>query len=254
MTLSPICKAVFTASLLLLTGACATTSQNNGDANDPWEGMNRATYGFNKAIDKAIYRPITGAYLAVVPEIPRKGVSNAMRNLRDPWVFVNDILQFKFKRAGETLGRFIVNSTIGVGGLFKVSEKMGIPYHSEDLGQTLAVWGVGDGPYFMIPFVGPSNGRDTVGFVTYFFADPTYFAIKETDVKGLNLIRTGIDALDARADAHQTLENLYNDPEGYELMRSAYRQSRNYKIHDGNPPQEDSDIFDDLEDEDESKE
>jgi len=254
MTLSPIFKAIFVASFLLFTGACATTSQNTDETYDPWEGMNRATYSFNKTFDKAIYKPIASAYLAVVPEVPRKGVSNAMRNLRDPWVFVNDILQLKFKRAGTTLGRFIVNSTIGIGGLFKASDKMGIPYHSEDFGQTMATWGVGDGPYFIIPFIGPSNGRDTAGFAAFIFADPVYIGIAKANVEGLNLTRTGVDALDARARAHKTLNDLYDDPEGYELMRSAYRQSRYYKIHDGNPPEEDGDIFDDLEDEEDESE
>ena len=251
MTPSPVFKAVFTAALMLLTGACATTSQNSDETYDPWEGMNRATYKFNKAVDKAIYKPVTKVYKTVLPKTPRKGISNAMRNLRDPWVFVNDILQFKFKRAGTTLGRFIVNSTIGIGGLFKASDKMGIPYHSEDLGQTLATWGVGDGPYFIIPFIGPSNGRDTVGFVTYIFADPVYIGIAKLNEKGMNLTRTGIDALDARVRADQTLEDLYSDPDGYELMRSAYRQNRRYKIYDGDPPEEDEDLFDELEDEEE---
>lgn len=246
---SPAFKALFAVALLLLTSACATTSQNGIDeTHDPLEGLNRATYGFNKAVDKALYKPVTSAYIAVVPEVPRKGVSNVVRNLREPWTFVNDILQLKFKRAGRTLGRFVVNSAFGVGGLFQVSEKMNIPFHSEDLGQTFAVWGVTDTPYFIIPFVGPSSVADTVGFGTYVFADPVTIGISKLHVQGLNLTRTGIDALDARARGHDIINSVYDDPDGYELMRSSYRQFRNYEIHDGNPPEEDSDIFDDLED------
>lgn len=114
MKYMPILKTFFTAAVMLMTGACATTSQNDLEGtNDPWEGMNRATYKFNKAVDKAVYKPVTTVYQAVVPKVPRQGVSNAMRNLRAPWVFVNDLLQFKFKRAGTTLSRFLVDSTIG---------------------------------------------------------------------------------------------------------------------------------------------
>jgi len=252
MTHSPFLKIVFVAASVLLTGACATTGQNGiDDVNDPWEGMNRATYKFNKAIDKTIYKPVTTVYQTVVPKVPRQGVSNAMRNLRAPWVFVNDILQFKFKRAGTTLGRFLVDSTIGIGGLFKPSEKMGIPFHSEDLGQTFATWGIGSGPYFIIPFVGPSNGRDAIGFGTYIFADPVTIGISKLDVKGLNLTRTGVDALDFRSRTNKIINSTYDDPDGYELMRSAYRQQRKYLVHDGNPPDEDGDLFDDLEDEEE---
>lgn len=252
MTPSPFFKALFAASFLLFTGACATTGQNDVDGTgDPWEGMNRATYKFNKAVDKAIYKPVTAVYQTVVPKVPRQGVSNAMRNLRAPWVFVNDLLQLKFKRAGTTLGRFLVDSTIGIGGLFKASEKMGIPFHSEDLGQTLATWGIGSGPYFIIPFVGPSNGRDALGFAAYVFYDPVTLSISELNVKGLNLTRTGVDALDFRSRTNKIINATYDDPDGYELMRSAYRQQRRYEVHDGNPPEEDTDLFDDLYDEEE---
>jgi len=254
MIQSPFFKAIFVATLVLLTGACATTSQNDPDGmNDPLEGYNRGAYKFNKAVDQNLYKPVAGAYRTVVPEVPRKGVSNVMRNLREPWTFVNDILQLKFKRAGVTLGRFVVNSAFGVGGLFKVSEKMDIPYHSEDLGQTFAVWGIKDTPYFIIPFIGPSNVADTVGFGTYIFADPVTIGISKLQISGLNLTRTGIDALDARVHAHDVINSLYDDPDGYELMRSGYRQRRLYEIHDGNPPSEDDDIFDDLEDEEEAE-
>ncbi|MCK0070661.1 MlaA family lipoprotein [Kordiimonas laminariae] len=246
-------KKLAAAALIALTSACAST-QGTTDPNDPWEGYNRAAYGFNKAVDQNIYRPVASVYQTVIPEPPRQGISNIMRNLREPWVLVNDILQFKFKRAGTTLSRLVVNTTIGLGGIFKISESMGIPYHSEDLGQTLAAWGVGDGPYFIIPFVGPSNGRDAIGFGTYVFADPVTIGIAKLNVKGLNLTRTGVDALDQRARAHNVINSIYEDENGYELMRSAYRQNRLFEIHDGNPPSEDDDLFDELEDDETSDE
>jgi len=254
MTQNPFFKALFAATFVFFLSACATTSPNSTDEEyDPWEKMNRATYKFNKAIDKAIYNPVTKTYRAVVPEVPRQGVSNVVRNLREPWILVNDILQLKFKRAARTLSRFVINSSIGMGGLFKVSEKMDIPYHSEDLGQTMATWGVGDGPYFIIPFIGPSSTRDTTGFAAFIFADPVTIGISKTNIKGLNLTRTGVDALDARSRAHDLINSVYDDPDGYELMRSSYRQKRIFDIHDGNPPEADADIFDDLEDEEEAE-
>ncbi|MFC3053150.1 MlaA family lipoprotein [Kordiimonas pumila] len=243
-----ITKTFILAACLLL-GACASTRQQSDiQANDPLEPMNRATYAFNKAIDQNLYQPITDIYQAVLPETPRQGVSNAMRNLREPWVFINDILQLKFKRAGQTLSRFVINSTLGIGGLFKVSDDMGIKYHSEDFGQTLAVWGVGDGPYLIIPFVGPSSGRDFAGFTASFFGDPVTLVIADMDEKGLNLTRTGVDALDARSRLNRTIQDTYRDPDGYVLMRSAFRQNRRYEIYDGNAPNSEADdIFDELE-------
>lgn len=240
-----------TASTLLLTAACASTSNNTDpETYDPLEGMNRATHSFNQGVDKVLIRPFTAGYRAVVPEAPRQGLANAMRNLREPWTFVNDILQFKFLRAGKTLGRFVVNSTIGVGGLFKASDSMGIEHHSEDLGQTLAVWGIGDAPYLVLPFIGPSNGRDAIGFATYVFADPVTIGIGKLDEKGMNLARTGLDALTLRERNYEAFNSVLDDPDSYELMRSAYRQRRIFEIYDGNPPEEDSDIFDDLEEDD----
>ncbi len=245
-------KALVASTFMLLTSACASTSPNAAyEIADPWENMNRSIYAFNKGVDKTLYKPVAGAYRAVVPKIPRKGVSNAMRNLREPWTFVNDILQLKFKRAGTTLSRFVVNTAFGVGGLFDVSKQMDIPFHSEDLGQTFASWGLGNGPYFIIPFVGPASTSDAIGFAAFVIADPVTLGISRTNVRGLNLTRTGVEALDLRALNHKVLNSLYDDPEGYELMRSSYRQSRRFELYDGNPPEEDGDIFDDLEDEDE---
>lgn len=244
-------KAVLAVLLMLITTACSTTGIKTDPDYDPWEGMNRNIYAFNKGVDQTIYKPVASGYNTVVPKPARDGISNAMLNLREPWTFVNDILQLKFKRAIRTLGRFTINSTIGIGGLFKVSDDMGIPHHSEDLGQTLAIWGIDESPYFIIPFVGPSTAVDTIGFTTYIFYDPVSLTINEVTDSYWNWVRTGMDALDARAAGHDIINDIYTDPNGYELMRSSYRQLRLYEIHDGNPPSLDDDIFDDLEDEEE---
>ncbi len=240
------------AASLLFTAACASTNQNNPEEiHDPLEGLNRATHSFNQGVDKVLIRPFTAGYRAVLPEAPRQGIANAMRNLREPWTFVNDILQFKFLRAGKTLGRFVINSTFGVGGLLKASDSMGIEHHSEDLGQTFAVWGIGESPFIVLPFLGPSNGSSTIGLGAYIFLDPVTLGINELEVKGLNLARTGVDALTLRERNFETINGTLDDPDSYELMRSAYRQYRRFEIFDGNPPQSDEDIFDDLEEDSE---
>jgi len=249
MTEAPAFKVILSAGLMLLTGACASTGHNGTADNDPLEPMNRATFAFTRAIDRAVLDPVVHVYTKTVPKAPRQGISNMMRNLREPWVFVNDILQFKFKKAGQTLGRFVLNSSFGLGGLLKVSDDVGIPYESEDLGQTLATWGVGDGPYLVLPFLGPSNLRDTTGLVTYFFYDPTGTVLEDEGGKALSYTRTGIDVFDARVRFDSTVDNLYKEDDPYVIARSVYRQNRRFEIHDGNPPPREEDLFDDIEDE-----
>ncbi|MCJ9429381.1 MlaA family lipoprotein [Kordiimonas marina] len=248
MTEAPSLKAILSAALMLLTSACASTAHNGTDVSDPLEPMNRATFAFNRAIDRAVIDPVVHAYTKTVPKAPRQGISNVMRNLREPWVFVNDILQFKFKKAGQTLGRFVLNSSFGLAGLLKVSDDVGIPYQSEDLGQTLATWGVGDGPYLVLPFLGPSNLRDTTGLVGYFLYDPTGNALEDEGGKALSYTRTGIDFFDARVRYDSALDGLYKEDDPYVVARSVYQQNRRFEIHDGNPPAREQDLFDDLED------
>lgn len=244
-------KNLFVCLALLGLSACASTppAQLSDPVNDPYEKTNRAIFEFNTAVDKAAIRPVSSAYRAVVPKPARQGVSNIMRNLREPWVLVNDILQGKLDRAGNTLGRFLVNSTIGIAGLFKVSDSMGIPYHSEDFGQTLASWGIGQGKYMVIPFLGPSSGRDFAGFGVGFFADPTDIAIDKLDEKGAQLARLSVDVLDRRSRLHTTLDSLYEEKDPYLVARSAYLQLRAFEIRDGAKEEVDEeDLFGDLED------
>ncbi|WP_262695929.1 MlaA family lipoprotein [Kordiimonas aquimaris] len=257
MKLYSITKFSALVPLLFLITACATNHQsaeNNLDTsvNDPYEEMNRKIFAFNQSFDRAILRPISSGYKAVLPKPAQDGVSNAMRNLREPWVFVNDILQFKFKRAATTLTRFVMNTTVGLAGLFKASDGIGIPYHSEDLGQTLAVWGIGDGAYWVVPFLGPSNGRDFAGLGASFFLDPVTYTLGQENETTLNYIRTGVDVLDARVRVHEALDGLYAEDDPYVVFRSLYLQNRRFEIHDGNPPanQEEEDFFDSLEDDD----
>ncbi|WP_417449753.1 VacJ family lipoprotein [Kordiimonas sp.] len=245
-------KCVLAAAALLMTAGCASTHPGTATAaHDPLEPMNRAIFEFNRVTDRVILKPASSVYIAVVPEVPRQGVSNVMRNLREPWVFLNDLLQFKFDRAGATLGRFLLNSTVGIAGLFKVSDDVGIPYHHEDFGQTLATWGIGDGPYLVLPFLGPSNGRDAIGFVANVYGDPVTLTLDEIDDSkkffDLSLTRTAIEAFDARVRLHKTLDELYKEDDPYVIARSVYWQTRRNAIYDGNPPQPEEDLFDMLE-------
>ncbi len=133
------------------------------EASDPLEPLNRAIFSFNLTLDKAILRPIATVYNAALPDPVRDGVRNFLNNLRTPIILANDVLRGEIGRAGDTVGRFLLNSTLGVGGLFDIASELGFDFHNEDFGQTLAVWGIGEGPYLMLPIFGPSNPRDAVG-------------------------------------------------------------------------------------------
>ena len=221
--------------LVVATTACTTVPVKNlsDPVNDPYEETNRAIFEFNTKFDKAILSPIAGGYRAVMPKPAQKGVSNFMRNLREPWVFVNDILQGKFERAGRTLSRFVINSTVGLAGLLKVSDGMGIPYHSEDFGQTLHAWGIGEGKYMVLPFLGPSSPRAFAGFGAAFFLDPMDLTIEELEGRDLVLTRFAVDTLDRRVRAHPTIQELYKEKDPYLVARSAYQQNRAFELRDG---------------------
>ena len=201
----------------------------------------QATITVNTTADKAVVRPIVKAYLKVVPEAGQKGLSNFMENLMAPFVAGNEILQGKPNPAGTMLLRFLVNSTIGIAGLFDPATKMGLTKYDEDLGQTLAVWGFGPGPYIVLPFFGPSNLRDTVGLAGEFYADPAGIAIDQADVwknaflgiDGLSYVRFGLDAFDFRVRNDELFDELYEASDPYALARSAYRQLREFEISDG---------------------
>ena len=151
--------------LALFSAACATTPGGVAEAErDRYENVNRAIYKFNKGLDTAIIKPTTTIYRAAVPAAARRGASNALDNVDEPLSFINALLQGKVKSAFRAADRFLINSTLGVGGLADHATDMGLPKQEEDFGQTLAAWGIGSGPYIMLPLLGPSTLRDTVGF------------------------------------------------------------------------------------------
>jgi phospholipid-binding lipoprotein MlaA len=201
------------------------------NANDPLENVNRAIFDFNLFFDDWVLVPTAKAYRTVLPDPVRTGVRNFMDNLKSPITFFNDVLQAEPQRAADTLGRFLINTTVGVGGLFDVAENVGLHKHFEDFGQTFAVWGIPDGPYIMLPFLGPSNARDAVGTATGFFADPLNIYLASQDLEYVSFIRTAIDAVDARSRNIELFDRIRSTSlDYYATVRSLYRQRRGADI------------------------
>lgn len=222
-------KVVLAVFALLLSG-CATIPSGKADPRDPWEGFNRASYKFNDALDRAIAKPVAKGYKKVAPRVVRTGVSNFFSNLGTITTVVNDVLQGKMKQAGHDSGRFLLNSTLGLAGLFDPASAAGMEHNDEDFGQTLGKWGVKSGPYLMLPILGPSTVRDTFGRlpdrltdpVTYLEDDSTRYII---DGVGFVDLRAGLLDLDAQ------IEKSYDK---YAFIRNAWLQRREYKVTDGN--------------------
>lgn len=218
-------------------GACATIPDDAGSSpQDPWERYNRHMDAFNDGLDRALIKPAAKAYDAVAPLPARVAVNNFLGNIGDVWTGVNNVLQGKVAKGAGDFGRVLVNSTVGIFGVFDVATPMGLERHNEDFGQTLAVWGVGDGPYVVLPFFGPRTVRDSGGLVVDMVADP----VSQSDqIRERNTL-TGLRILDARAEflpADKVIEEAATDR--YAYLRDAYLQRRRSLIHDGRPPRED---------------
>ena len=222
--------AVLCAALAL--SACATKDPAALAQNDPWEPTNRAVFDFDVQLDHAVARPVAKFYRSAVPELARDGIHNALTNLNAPVVFVNDTLQLEADKATDTLGRFMVNSTVGLGGLVDVASKVGIPYHDNDFGITLGKGGAAEGSYLVLPFVGPKPPRDLVGNGVDIAFDPlTYMTWNNSTL--YMIVRGGLGVLDSRAaniDAVETIERSSID--FYATTRSLYRQNRAAQIKD----------------------
>jgi phospholipid-binding lipoprotein MlaA len=222
------------AAALVLLGGCATT----GDPRDPLEPMNRAVYKFNDEFDKAIARPVAEAYRHFVPPVVRTGIDNFFSNINDVLVALNNALQGKIPDAINDVGRVVVNTTLGVLGFRDVATELGVPKNNEDFGQTLGRWGFRDGPYILLPILGPSSVRDTFGWAGDIYTSPL---VGVDNVRWRNSL-IGVRFVTVRADlleASNILETAALDP--YEFVRDAYLQRRRNLVHDGNPP-EDKDL------------
>ena len=221
-------------AVALLTGCATPPPAGDSEAvaefranNDPLEPFNRRMFAVHQVVDRNVLRPATVAY-RILPDPVRNSVRNVLNNLRTPVVLLNDMLQGQSVRGGDTLGRFVINSTLGLGGLFDVAENyFGVPVHYEDFGQTLATFGLGEGPFLFIPLLGPSNVRDLAGFGVDAAAQPLTWVGQGLAVNLLSGTRGLAAALDTRDYYFNTIDEVNRtslDP--YATLRSGYRQSR----------------------------
>lgn len=229
------------SSVLLVSALCVCHPSFGSDplsapAIDPFESVNRVVFSFNDRLDRFVFRPIASGYAAVVPAPVRRVAGNFFSNLGEPATAINDVLQMKLRHGAADTARFVFNSTLGVAGLFDVASMMGLEKRDEDFGQTLAYYGVGEGPYLVVPFLGPSNLRDISGTAVDSFADPIVRHDESRESNSLMAAR----AIDARANllgADNVLSSISTDK--YLFVREAYRQSRWNDLYDGNPPEYD---------------
>lgn len=230
--------SALTATMLL--SGCASAPEN-----DPWQGWNHGAQAFNDTLDKHVVKPLAQGYEWVTPQFVDDSITHAFSNVNDIGVTINDFLQFKLMQGGMDLGRFLVNSTVGLGGLIDAGEWMGLPKHNEDFGQTLAVWGVPAGPYLVLPIYGESSPRDTFGLVGDALMNPlTYVSIfGGTDAVAATSGSRVLEVIDKRAQLLST-ERVVNEATGqdrYEFLKNAYQQRRNYLINDGKTDSSDLD-------------
>jgi len=223
----------------LMTG-CATTTNK-----DPLEGLNRGIYKFNDVADKAVFKPVAGAYKAVAPTPVQTGISNFFANLRTFMTTINQVLQFKFNKAAESATRFVVNTTVGIAGFIDVASKTGIPQYKEDFGQTLGYWGVGNGAYLMLPFLGPSTLRDTGGLAfDTMLLDPLGY-VENVRVRNTLYGTFFISTRASYLPGSDLLDEAALDP--YTFMRDAYLQRRENQVADGEVAAKSTDDFETIE-------
>jgi phospholipid-binding lipoprotein MlaA len=236
----PLHKLLILILPTLLAGGCATL-EGPREKKDPFESMNRAVFEFNDGFDHHILRPVAETYDAALPARVNTSISNLFRHVDDVVVLINDVLQLKGEQTASDVMRFTYNSVFGLCGLFDVASHMDLPKHNEDFGQTLGRWGVGGGPYIVLPILGPSTLRDTPSLVVDWQTDPI------TTIEGTNerWATRGLEAVDTRAGllrASRILDTAALDR--YVFMRDAYLQRRNNLVYDGNPPKDELDDFD----------
>lgn len=242
-----MCNLKFSLTMIItiLTGilsGCATI-KGPTDPSDPLESYNRAMHEFNQDFDKAVATPVAEVYQDITPTWLDRGITNIFSNLDDFVVLINDLLQLKFMQAASDASRIVINTTVGLLGFFDPATELDLRKHREDFGQTLGYWGVPTGPYFVLPFLGPSTIRDSAGLgVDYIYVDPVFNDIDSRTTRYSLLV---VDFIDKRADlfgASKLLEAAALDH--YTFTREAYLQRRRYYVYDGDPPMEE---FEDME-------
>lgn len=223
--------------LAVLASGCASVP-GQGNPRDPWEEYNRSAYALNDAFDRAAFKPVAEVYANGTPDFLREGVANFFENIYDINTGINNILQGKVADGVGDLARFAVNSVMGIGGLWDVATPMGLEKHHEDFGQTLGRWGVPPGPYFVIPFLGPSTLRDAPAR----FVDPNYAYNRQISDIALRNSLFGLDTVRTRADllkAGKIRDEAALDP--YSFTRDAWLQRRRNQVYDGRPPRDPED-------------
>jgi len=236
-------KKLITIIGVLLTGITLSGCQSTAVVAtnvDPFEGVNRVIFGFNQSVDGAILKPTAKFYKENMPKMVQNRVGDFMSNLSDISTLGNEILQFELRDSAKTLGRVLINSTIGLAGIFDVASDIGLEQTSEDFGQTMAVWGVPNGPYIVLPLLGPSTVRDSIGF----YADvteniDTTKSLDDAEKATLLLTKT----VNTRVQLLPITDLLEKAPDPYTAMRFSYLQKRKYDVYNGNLLDDDDDDF-----------
>lgn len=254
-------RVVLLLLTLVLTSACTSQStqqqqaiatndmvtnemamEDFSDPRDPLENVNRELWDFNwNVLDKHVLRPLAVGYTEYVPAPAKTGIRNFVTNLEEPGYALNSLLQGKVKKSGTAVGRFVINSTVGILGIFDIARHMGLEQHKEDFGQTMGVAGVGNGPYVMLPGYGPTTGRDFTGDFVDGLIFPLYLLTLPESI-----IKLGIKAIYTRADLIPQEKMINDSTDSYIFIKEAYYQNQNFKIHDGNPPLKEEVEFDEA--------
>jgi phospholipid-binding lipoprotein MlaA len=236
-------RAIVASAVTLLLLACATPPQDPGaraaydEANDPFEPLNREIFGFNMWLDRNAIKPVAIAYRDYIPELGRKGIRNFLNNLGEPVTFANNLLQGEANRAGTTFTRFVVNTLFGLGGFVDIAKNEGVEKQTGDFGQTLWAYGVADGPFLMLPLLGPSNPRDGIGMGVDQFISPYGYAMDPGPANWFGLGRFVTDGIDTRAGVLDELDSVERTSvDFYAQIRSLWRQKRAKDLNNGVPP------------------
>jgi phospholipid-binding lipoprotein MlaA len=225
--------AVLLVAAAALAGGCATVPPGAESKDDPWQGYNRAMYSFNDSVDAAVLKPVAEGYRKVVPQLVRTGIDNFLGNIGDVWSAANQFLQGKVQQGMDMSLRVVTNTIVGLGGVLDPATEMGLVRRSEDFGQTLGRWGVGTGPYLVLPFLGPSNVRDGFGLIADRQASPSTLGSTEY----ARIAISAIEIVNLRANllgTTQLVDAVALDR--YSFIRQAYLARRLDQVYDGAPP------------------
>jgi len=221
---------------VLLAGSAAGCATTGGRPGDPLEPINRVVFDFNDVFDRALMRPVAQGYRAVLPEMVRTGVTNVFSNIEDVWIAANNLLQGKVENGLQDVMRVTINTVFGLGGLIDVASDAGLEKHNEDFGQTLGRWGVGNGPYLVLPFLGPSNLRDGIALLGVDYAADPVWSQGHIPTRNTLYATRSVNNRANALDAVSVMEEAALDK--YRFVRGSYMQRRRSLIYDGDPPRE----------------